>query len=66
MSSLTNQPTTSTPPSGDDNSFKRKLINFIIAALLILLEIVKYYHWPYVESPIGSLIWVLELIALLL
>jgi hypothetical protein len=54
------------PTPGDENSFRRKLINIIIAVLMVLCEISRYYNWPDGVTAIELVKWCFELIALFL
>lgn len=61
---ITQQPN-NLPTPGDDNSFRLKLINIIIAVLMMLCEIARRYDWPDGVMAIEAIKWSLELIALL-
>lgn len=51
---------------GDANRFKRKLINFCIAVLMILSLIAQFQHWDDLAEGSNAVKWILDLIALLL
>jgi hypothetical protein len=55
-----------TPNQGDDNTFKRQLINSIIAVLMLLSATADHYQWADLSYGIDCVKWLLDLIALFL
>ena len=57
-------PSFGSPAPGDDNNFKRKLINSIIGSLMVLSAVADHYHWEDLLFGIDRAKWLMDLIAL--
>lgn len=60
------QPSGSPAPSGDNNSFKEKLLNSCLAALMMVCSIAEYNNWTDLAKGAEQVKWILEMITLLL